>query len=100
GNPLSELERLRELVTGLQVEDPDPRLDLRQQVEDHATLRPERRRHGQLGEEGLHRPAEDLARVPPGELLRGFGPIGPGRCLGRHRSTYPLSAMPQSYTNC
>ena len=61
-DPLPQLQRLRELVAGLQVEDRDRRLDPGEHVDDAAALRPERRGHDQPRVEVPHRPAEDVLR--------------------------------------
>src|SRR5437867_3573668 len=58
--PLAQFERFGELITGFEVDDRDPRLDLGEHV-DHATpLGPERGRHQQSRMELSHGLPEDF----------------------------------------
>ena len=70
-NALAQLQRFGELIARIEVEQTHARLDLRQHVDETATLCPERRRHRQLGEKGVDCPAHNqLGRGIP-ELFRG-----------------------------
>ena len=59
---LAQFQRLGELITGFEVEDPHPRLDLGQHVNEAAALGPERGRHGEPGVERVHSPTQDGLR--------------------------------------
>ena len=58
--PLAQVERLGELVAGVEVEDAHRRFDPGEHVQDAAALGAERRRHRQPRVEVPHRPAQDV----------------------------------------
>ncbi len=76
GNAVAQIERLLELVAGVEIEDISFRRDLGEHREDHAAFGSERRGHGQVRGESLMSPCDDFlgrGRFQPRARLGQFG---------------------------